>query len=573
VLLPGDVELEAALEAFLARREHHTAAGGDPTGTADRTTDVPNHSAPAETADLGPSAGPAGTAATDDAGLLFATRGERAAEQVTLAEVLRLNALAADYYTGHYTHGWAADYVAGRLGTDLRDDPRFTLGYAPAGWTTLVDHLRNLGATETDILTAGLATRAGTGRLIDRFRDRLVTPIRDGQHITGFIGRRNPSRTDEVLAGPKYLNTGQTIAFTKGAQMFGLTENAQALADGATPVLVEGFLDAIAVTLAGDDRPAGKPGPRYAGIAPLGTSLTDPQTDLLLPHLTLTSIGGGPGGAGHTRGQVIVATDNDRAGQQAAHRAYWKLTAHQQAPRHLTADGPEDTGGPTANDPAELLQHSGPGGLRAALDTAGPLATTVITDRVGAHADRLQWAEGRLTAVRAAAPVIAALPITDWHAQISLVAERTGVPHPQVTLEVLDAVEQWHTDPRAAAARQLTQPVPERPVPPPPPARRWAGLADTLVPGLTHDKHWPALAEALDRATAAGYNVHTGLTEVAARRPLPPDHIARELHARLIAVCPAAMPPASTNRPDSSTAAPRRHEPGPTPEPGRGRGR
>jgi len=486
VVLPSDNELEAALEALLTSHEHDTAAGGAPTGTAARTTDIPNMSAASDATDHEPVALTAGTAATDHAGLLFATRGERAAEQVTLAEVLRLNALAADYYTGHYTHGWAASYVAGRLGTDLRDDPRFTLGYAPAGWTSLVDHLRNLGATETDLLAAGLASRAGTGRLIDRFRDRLVTPIRNGQHITGFIGRRNPERTDEVLAGPKYLNTGQTIAFTKGAQMFGLTENAQALTDGATPVLVEGFLDAIAVTLAGDHRPAGQPGPRYAGIAPLGTSLTDPQTDLLLAHPTPTSSSGGPGGAGHTRGQVIVATDNDWAGQQAAHRAYWKLTAHQQAPRQLTADGPGDAGagpvGPTAKDPAELLQHSGPDGLRAALDTAGPLATTVITDRVDAHADRLQWAEGRLIAVRAAAPVIAALPISDWPAHISLVAKRTGVAHPQVTLEVLDAAEQWHTDPRAATARQLTQPVPERRTPPPTPAQRWAGLADTLEP-------------------------------------------------------------------------------------------
>jgi len=271
-----------------------------------------------------------------------------------------------------------------------------------------------------------------------------------------------------------------------------------------------------------------------------------------------------------------VATDNDRAGQQAAHRAYWKLTAHQQAPRQLTADTTLHTagpGGPAAKDPAELLQLSGPGGLRAALDAAGPLATTVINDRVGAHADRLQWAEGRLAAVRDAAPVIAALPISDWPAHISLVAERTGVPHPQVTLEVLAAAEQWHTDPRAAAARQLTQPVPARPSPPPTPAKRWARLADTLLPGLTHDRDWPALAQALDRATADGYNVHTGLTEVAARRPLPPDHIARELHARLIAVCPAAMPPALPNRSGTHTVALRRHGPGPTPEPGRGRGR
>ena len=64
--------------------------------------------------------------------------------------------------------------------------------------------------------------------------------------VVGFIGRRHPD-TD---AGPKYLNTGETPLFSKGAQLFGMAEAAGALAAGATPVLVEGPLDAIAVTLA-----------------------------------------------------------------------------------------------------------------------------------------------------------------------------------------------------------------------------------------------------------------------------------------------------------------------------------
>ncbi|MEJ7772719.1 MAG: toprim domain-containing protein, partial [Geodermatophilaceae bacterium] len=139
------------------------------------------------------------------------------------------------------------------------------------------------------------------------------------------MGRRNPPDTPD--AGPKYLNTPQTELFDKSGQLFGLTEGADALGGGATPVLVEGPLDAWATTLAG----AGQ----AVGVAALGTAFTDRQADQLRPYL-------GAGKAG-----IIVATDNDRAGQQAAVRAFWQLTARGANPRHLVmADG---------QDPAETL--------------------------------------------------------------------------------------------------------------------------------------------------------------------------------------------------------------------------
>jgi DNA primase len=109
--------------------------------------------------------------------------------------LIELNAHAAAFFTDHYPDSWAPGYLHDRLGTDLTADPRFTPGYAAAGWTALVDHLRGLGATDQELLAAGLAQRARTGGLIDRFRDRLTFPIHDlNGAIVGFIARRDGRR-------------------------------------------------------------------------------------------------------------------------------------------------------------------------------------------------------------------------------------------------------------------------------------------------------------------------------------------------------------------------------------------
>ncbi len=115
--------------------------------------------------------------------------------------ILELNATAAAFYAGHYRGSWAADQLRDRLGDDLADHPQFTPGYAPAGWRPLTDHLRGLGATDHEIVTAGLGVyAAGTSRVLDRFRDRLILPIRSDDGIVAFIARRHPDRSED--AGP-----------------------------------------------------------------------------------------------------------------------------------------------------------------------------------------------------------------------------------------------------------------------------------------------------------------------------------------------------------------------------------
>ncbi len=274
--------------------------------------------------------------------------------------LIELNTHAAAFFTDHYPDSWAPGYLHDRLGTDLTADARFTPGHAPADWTALVAHLRGLGATEDELLAAGLAQRARTGALIDRFRDRLTFPIHDlDGAVVGFIARRNPTAPHDGPAGPKYLNTPGTDLYRKGEHLFGLHEARAALTADATPALVEGPLDAIALTLAG----AGQ----TVGVATLGTALTDQQADLLGPYIRG---GDGPG--------VLVATDNDPAGQQAAERIYWQLTARGDDPRRLAL--------PDGLDPADLFHRDGATALQTAIDTSSSLADALLDAPNPGHA-------------------------------------------------------------------------------------------------------------------------------------------------------------------------------------------
>jgi DNA primase len=188
--------------------------------------------------------------------------------------IIKINQMALSYFCSQFPSSWGHQYLADRFGQDLTDDLRFRPGQAPAGWTGLVSHLRSRGVTGEEMTAAGVATVASTGRLIDRFHDRVVFPIIHNGEILGFVGRRHPDLGDAGRGGPKYLNPTDTPLFHKGAQLFGADD--VDVAAGGVAVIVEGPMDAIAVTLAS--------GGRYIGVAPLGTSLTDEQASQLAHH-------------------------------------------------------------------------------------------------------------------------------------------------------------------------------------------------------------------------------------------------------------------------------------------------
>jgi DNA primase catalytic core len=332
---------------------------------------------------------------------------------VSRERMIEINELSLAYFRRHFPSSWGQHYLADRLGEDITNDPRFQPGQAPAGWTNLINHLRQHGVTDDEMIITGVATMASTGRLIDRFRDRVVFPIIHDGEVLGFIGRRHPDLSDIDRAGPKYLNTGDTPLFHKGAQLYGVLQDQ--LSVGAIPVLVEGPMDAIAVTLASRGL--------YLGVAPLGTSLTEEQAS----QLARLSV------------HPIVATDADAAGRIAAERAFWMLSCQRLDPHYAPlAEGA---------DPADLLALRGPTALTEALAAAQPLADRLLEERLA----NLPPAQALLEAAR----VVAARPARHWEQGSSAISLRLRIPMPQVRHALPRFVKDWNADPRRAAQQPL----------------------------------------------------------------------------------------------------------------------
>jgi DNA primase catalytic core len=415
---------------------------------------------------------------------------------VTPDRIGQINRLALLYYQDQFADSWGRRYLAHRFGQDLHNDPRYQPGQAPAGWTRLVTHLRRHGVSDDEMLAAGVATTASTGRLIDRFRDRVVFPILHHGQVVGFIGRRHPDPAHSDNPGPKYLNTPDTVLYHKGAQLYGISQD---LTDtGGVPVLVEGPMDAIAVTLATLGT--------HLGAAPLGTALTHEQAT------QLAALGRHP----------VVATDADLAGQIAAERAYWLLTPHRL--------DPEYTRFPDGSDPADLLATRGPHALAGTLANTQPLGHTLIEERL-AH---LPIGEARFEAAR----VLAAQPPARWDNGTRRISQRLHANPGDVRQDLHTHVRAWDTDPRKAAREPLDGITDVRRrlelAAAQPPPDRWAPLAIELDPRLTQQADWPALAALMQHAHSEGHDIPAATRRLLADRPL--GHLpAQDLRYRLVA--------------------------------------
>jgi DNA primase catalytic core len=440
--------------------------------------------------------------------------------------IIEINQLTLAYFHNQFPSSWGHQYLAERFGQDVTDDVRFRPGQAPAGWTGLVNHLRSRGVTSEEMTAAGVATVASTGRLIDRFRDRVIFPIIHNREILGFVGRRHPDLTDTDRGGPKYLNTADTPLFHKGAQLFGA--NNVDIAAGGMPVIVEGPMDAIAVTLAG--------GGRYIGIAPLGTSLTDEQAS------QLARLGTNP----------IVATDADIAGRVAAERDFWILTPYRLDPRYSRL--------PEGSDPADLLALNGPAALTIVLDQARPLGDELINERLTS----LPPDQAELEAAR----VVAARPPRCWDPGSITISSGLNVPLHAVRRTLLAHVKEWNIDPQRAARKPLqgVNEVKRRLAEAAPigPEQRWAALAEKLDQRLLHQEDWPALAHVMQSVDDQGHDV-AALTRAVTRTPLN-DLPAQDLRYRLAAHLDFGVDtqrPSVDTRTDGTTTRPRQHRTAP----------
>lgn len=261
------------------------------------------------------------------------------------------------------------DYLHGRMLSD-RTIRHFGLGFADDDWSSLTTHLKSLGFSENELVSANLAVqrRSGNG-VYDRFTNRVMFPIIDLRgNVIAFGGR---IMTDQK---PKYLNTSDTPVFKKSENLFSL--NNAKNAGSRTLMLCEGYMDVIAVTQAGFKN----------AIATLGTALTTEQAMLIKRYAD----------------EVIICYDADEAGQKATARAIPILRNAGLLVRVLTI--------PNGKDPDEFIKSQG---------ADGPEAFKAIIDRSGNDVDyrlqklkadfNLDVSDGKVGYLEAASRIIASI--------------------------------------------------------------------------------------------------------------------------------------------------------------------
>jgi len=228
----------------------------------------------------------------------------------------------------------------------------FGLGYAPDEWRLLYDHLHHR-YSERVLEAAGLVVRGETGRLWDRFRNRITIPIRDSRGaLVGFGGR---ALGDDH---PKYLNSPETPLFSKSRLLFAVDRAQRAFAEAGRAVVVEGYFDCIALHHAG----------LAETVATLGTSLTEQHAHELA----------------RKAGRVVVCYDGDAAGRQAALGAVRTLLAADVDVAVLLL--------PDGADPDDLVRREGGDGFRARLDGALSVTDFLVAQMGSARSERRQQA-------------------------------------------------------------------------------------------------------------------------------------------------------------------------------------
>ncbi|MEE6282372.1 DNA primase [Georgenia sp. MJ170] len=264
----------------------------------------------------------------------------------------------------------------------------FGVGYAPKGWDHLMRHLRGRGFTEPELIASGLVSQGSRG-VYDRFRGRLLWPIRDVTGATIGFGARKLHEDDN---GPKYLNTPETSIYKKSSVLYGIDLAKRAIAKEKRVVVVEGYTDVMAVHLAGEG----------TAIATCGTAFGPDHVRIV--RRMLGESGDASSGlmlaSGATRGgEVIFTFDGDEAGQKAALRAF----EEDQKFASQTFVAVE----PNGMDPCDLRLQRGDLAVRELVATRQPLFAFAIRS-VLSRVD-LDTAEGRVAGLRVGAPVVAGI--------------------------------------------------------------------------------------------------------------------------------------------------------------------
>src|SRR5512143_157141 len=294
----------------------------------------------------------------------------RRAQEENIYDVL---AEAARFYQAqlrqHPQAPQAIDYLKNR-GLSGEIAKEFAIGYAPAGWSNL---LQALGQQRLKLLIdAGLVIEKEQGKYYDRFRERIMFPIRDRRgRVIGFGGRVLGDGT------PKYLNSPETPVFHKGRELYGLFEARQSVRDWSRVLVVEGYMDTVALAQYGIRNV----------VATLGTAVTPEHLDLLFRNTS----------------EVVFCFDGDHAGRQAAWRGLENALPAMHDGRQVRFIFL-----PEGEDPDTLVRRIGAEEFNKAIAAAVPLSEFMI-EQLGQQID-LRSVDGQAQLVEKVRPLIARMP-------------------------------------------------------------------------------------------------------------------------------------------------------------------
>ncbi|MEV4564304.1 DNA primase [Nonomuraea sp. NPDC049419] len=294
------------------------------------------------------------------------------------ARLIEAHKAAAEFYADKLM---SPDAAPGRRflserGFERADAETFGVGYAPAEWEALTRHLLGRGFTVDELVKGGLS-REGRRGPIDRFRGRLIWPIRDATgDVIGFGARKLLDSDD----GPKYLNTPDSPLYKKSQVLYGIDLAKREISKRAQAVIVEGYTDVMACHLAGVP----------TAVATCGTSFGEEHIKILRRFLLDQA---------EFRGEVIFTFDGDAAGQKAALRAF----ADEQKFVTQTYVAVQGDG----LDPCDLRVKQGDAAVRDLIASREPLFQFAIRSTISRY--DLRSNEGKIAALDAAAPIVAGI--------------------------------------------------------------------------------------------------------------------------------------------------------------------
>lgn len=300
--------------------------------------------------------------------------------------LLEAHRIASEFYSAQLTTPEAKtgrDFLLER-GFSKEAAQAFGVGYAPKGWSNLAEILRGKGFTEPELKSSGLVSEGQGGKIYDRFRGRLVWPIRD---VTGEVIGFGARKLYDDDQGPKYLNTPETSIYKKSHVLYGLDLAKGAIRQERQVVVVEGYTDVMACHVAGVT----------SAVATCGTAFGEDHVKVV--RRLMGDTGSAQIKVGGSGARVVFTFDGDEAGQNAALKSF-ALDQSFLAQTFVAVD-------PDGLDPCDLRQQRGDQAIAELLERRVPLYEFVIRTALSAH--DLETPEGRVAALRAAAPVVAGI--------------------------------------------------------------------------------------------------------------------------------------------------------------------